>query len=188
MIIDFLSTQTEALEDDRQYFTVNTAVTEVYLDSLNPCLDQGRLRSAKQSALPFSDLSGRGLRYFQPGDNLIILSGGAILPHGFSCGTKQFRGEIFVTDNASVIHNIPGVSNDGAIHLPFENYELSINAFYKCLSKMSLAFVLNTIDAGTLNYNAGTVSMVNCPSAFTTGNKLPVTAFLKVQHSLPMIA
>jgi hypothetical protein len=188
MIIDFLSTQTEALEDDRQYFTVNKAVTEVYLDALDPCLDQGRMRSAKQSALPFSYLSGRGLRYFQTGDNIIILSGGIILPHGFCCGTKGFRGEIFLSDVGSFLFNIPAISNDGAIYLPFENYEISINAFYKCLSKLSIAFILNTRDVCTANYNAGTISMINCPSMFGNGDKLPVTAFLKVQHTMPMIA
>jgi len=163
-------------DDNAFSFTVNTAVSFVNLVKTN----DGILERVSSNA-------GIDAK-FQDRDNFILLSIGCRLPLGF---------EFYPNDNAGV-YNAPFIdmylkkavalttiiANPPSIHLPFENYEISLGIFYEVPALGEAFWIMPEFPSGGSGYNQR-ISMINVPASL---NELTFKApiFAKVLHTLPI--
>lgn len=161
------------------WFTVNLAAANkrvFVVDGLAPCF-------MMNSSLKY---------YFQPGDNLILLNVGYYIPESF-CTTQSIApanpvfpfAHFTVVDAADVVKGVlPGLGNLGGIILPFENYEGAYNVYSDVNSLYNAGkYKLSVI----MFFNHTCISMINVP-ADLDGKTFYIFPFIKVLHSLPMIA
>lgn len=140
-------------------FTVDTAAKEVNLIGVNTRFT-----------------NGLGNAYFQPNDNLIVISIGAAIPHSFCSGTTPLIAEIRGLGNNGGFYFILG-----QITLTSENQDFQIT---QPVNHPTL--VLPDTKYG-LESDAliGHISMLNVPAVLHT-DVIPVYTIIQVQHTLPM--
>lgn len=168
-----------ATKAETPYFTVNLAAANKRVSIANP----GNPCFMMNSSLKY---------YFQPGDNLLLLNVGYYIPECFN--TTHFivpTDPVFPFVHFQVFNAagfsmgvLPGLGDLGGIILPFENYEgayniySDVNSLYNA-GKYKLSCIMFT--------NATAISMINVP-ADLDGKTFFIYPFVKVLHSLPMIA
>lgn len=137
-------------------------------------------------------------RKFRVGDNFTILSAGFRLPESFTVATGQEEfanienNLIFsIIDVDNIIYDIPslGVGAAGAapVHIPLENYEISIGSFIdvgKCSFEGAYLSKQFYIGLSVSNLN---ISMRTIPAALD-GLTMRVYPFVKILHNFPLIA
>lgn len=160
--------------DERQSFTVNNAVADVALNVWGA--PEARLRPAL-----FTNY------YIQPKDNITILSMGITLPHSFVLSDRLAFITLGWNDGGS--GGVP-LGDSGAIQLPFGSYEMALNTYLPWFTGGVLKYYLTmkiaapALDAAAIQCR---VSMAGVP-AILNGTTQPIIAWLKIAHTLPLIA
>lgn len=134
-----------------------------------------------------------GLFQFDPQDNILIKSVAVGLPYCFSMAADRCSLTLLYWDELlQVAAYIPNFGTDGKVWLFSENVEIDLTTFFKWpVSLAPLPFIylmasmglhINPPDTGN---SLMSVSMVNAP-AILNGDVLPVLAYLKIIHTLPI--
>lgn len=196
---------TEILENssshDWQYrFQSNSAAVGGYVNPDNnyddgvPPLDAGNFfRNGSQVVAPNDD---KGYRLFQPGDSIRLISIGLIVPLSFELFKGLCRATLTwynpANHNLFIVSELSGInSNAGGVvpwlDIPFVNSELIID--------IPIEFPIignNRINAPlALNFGFDSInnliSMINVPASLN-GQFFKIVPFIKIAHTLPMIA
>jgi len=183
MIIEYLTTQKDAVNDERAMFTVDTT-GPVDVALYGP---GGVLVSYLRN--------GAGNKHFQPDDNVRLLSFGIVLPYQFSFSTRAARISGFWVDELGFIggHYGPIVELTGGapgrIEVPFDGAEfpLDVTIPHQSTGK-KVAFVFLPVEPGVGGaWELTRISMINAPVSLNT-IVLRATIFAKVVHTLAMVA
>lgn len=132
---------------------------------------------------------------FTNGDSLKILSGGIILPEGFT-----IRQKITNTLLPSITFFPEGVTSgqfyfspnfsDEEIFIPLENYELVFDTFLSCRESVNQIDPTKTLLSEDFylrlyNSHALEISMIGTPAAIT-GKTFWIVPWLKILHNIPL--
>ena len=172
-----------------QHFVVNTAVPSV--------------QPVTHGSFEVDNATAKSL--FQPGDNLLIIGAGFVLPESFCLSSNGFGAGIFPLPKINLYFftepqhwkYYPSIAGgDGTFFVPFENFEYIINSYINVASgtfktdqappndvatKIPMKFApYLSVEPATVN-----ISMINVPASLN-GTTQRITPFLKVKHNLPM--
>jgi hypothetical protein len=178
-IIEYLTQQETAVGDDRASFTVNNAVPRV---QIIPGIAAGYLRSSL------------GFRYFAPDDNVRLLSLGIFLPYSFTLATRGARLEAYWDSSrpaSGVIDELtgPNALSIGSVEVPFDGAEFPLDVVIAHKdSGYKVAFRFTFIPVPGVPDTATYVSMANVPAIIPNGTVLYPSVFVKVLHTLTMVA
>jgi hypothetical protein len=164
--------------EERPYFIPDSTAKEVQLLSLTGIpTETGFLRN------------GRGYRYFQPDDNIRILSIGLVLPYSYSISSNPINIIPFWKDSANAsgfVEEFTGDASSLGATIPYDGAEFPVDVTVKYKStKKNVAFGVG------INTLAPKISMINAPASLdytVTHNYLYGWFFWKVIHTLPMVS
>ena len=167
------------------YYEINTTAAshKVPLSNVTP------------ACMYISDVSSL-IGKFQSRDNIRLISAGFYIPETFSLAdTIKVDASLAGNELALQVHKsdlslsgaMPGLGPRGVVGIPFANYELSLDIFSSMVSVSLLPDNCFYLYCGVF---ANDLSMVGVPSVFDTTpkTKIHVIPFIKIMHTLPIIA
>lgn len=163
-------------------FVVNNAVDSVVLNT---------------PAAPSIMYSGNNGHKFTNGDNFLILSAGYYIPERFTIyghqsvdPNKSCTPQMLLRvneDPAGFSFVVDQFGNDGALNIPFPNYEFSIGTFIE-IEQFSLSTPLFNIAVdfpNSIDPDKPLISMIDVPAALN-GKTFYVIPFIKILHNIPL--
>lgn len=179
-IIDILSPRL----DKCQSFTVNTTGPDFVT-----VIDPGQV----------SLLNTFNVGNFKAGDNLLILSGGFVIPELFTlwkptADSNPFLQETLIPVGATTGHQYRLTNISDGLYLPLENYEIGIGTFFEVETAVDIVdgtgSLLRENFTLKMQYNIAyplpKISMKNVPTSYN-GNVFTIVPFLKVLHNLRIL-
>ena len=181
-IIEVLSVQGIGGHEERQLFTVDTTPGVFEVTVAQPT-QTPNLRCS------LVDAPGQQANmWFQPDDNILIISYGLFLPHSFTCGGNPIHMQLFWEDEDAAINVVDQFGEGGAICAPWENFEFPAGVFVAHPSPgKHVKYYMNVSDLTDWESELATrISMVNVPAALNEED-LRVTPVLRILHNLPLL-
>lgn len=146
-------------------------------------LTQTQVAAASATLAPFQTAVGGNYNFAQA-DNFIIKSAWVCFPYCFSQGSGNIGLECFGYDGATQFDLLLGTTN--GIFIPTENVETELNQFIRWdISPNGLKWGIFGELSGGVPLQ---ISMLNVPSELDGVEGLPVWAYVKIFHNMPIIA